>query len=335
MLSTLRHETGGGMQQLLTIGGGSGQFSLLSGLRDLSGVRITAVVAMTDSGGSTGRLRDELGALPPGDVLKCVLALSPHREIARHILLKRFSKAKRLRGHNAGNMLLTFLSSYSGSFAEGVSALAEILEAKGVILPVTTDNATLVAELTDGSRIFGEGAIDVPRGTQREKIRDVFLVPRNSGTVKVHPPVLAAIEAADAVIIGPGDLYTSILPNLIVPGVAEALCSTEARLVYVVNIMTKFGETHQFRARDFLGKLEAVIGRPVDITIYNHRKPNRRLLSRYRKQQAEFVQIHNEDGWWEGRRLLRADMLETAGGVVRHDPEKLAAIIAEHILGRG
>jgi uncharacterized cofD-like protein len=322
------------MQQLVTIGGGSGQFSLLSGLRDLSGVRITAVVAMTDSGGSTGRLRDELGALPPGDVLKCILALSPHREIARHILLKRFSKAKRLRGHNAGNMLLTFLSSYSGSFAEGVSALAEILEARGVILPVTTDNATLVAELTDGSRIFGEGAIDVPRGTQREKIRDVFLVPRNSGTVKVHPPVLAAIEAADAVVIGPGDLYTSILPNLIVPGVAEALRTAGTRLVYVVNIMTKFGETHQFRARDFLVKLEAVIGRPVDVVIYNHRRPDGRVLARYRKQQAEFVQIQNEDGWWDGRRLLCADILETAGGVVRHDPTKLAAIIAEHILGR-
>lgn len=322
------------MQQLVTIGGGSGQFSLLSGLRDLSGLRITAVVAMTDSGGSTGRLRDELGVLPPGDVLKCILALSPHREIARHILLKRFSKAKRLRGHNAGNMLLTFLSSYSGSFAEGVSALAEILEARGVILPVTTDNATLVAELTDGSRIFGEGAIDVPRGTQREKIRDVFLVPRNSGTVEVHPPVLSAIEAADAVVIGPGDLYTSILPNLIVPGVADALRTAGTRLVYVVNIMTKFGETHQFRARDFLVKLESVIGRPVDIVIYNHRRPDSRVLARYRKQQAEFVQIQNEDGWWDGRRLLRADILETAGGVVRHDPAKLAAIIAERILGR-
>jgi uncharacterized cofD-like protein len=320
------------LKRLLTIGGGSGQFSLLSGLRDLPGVRITAVVAMTDSGGSTGRLRDELGALPPGDVLKCLLALSPHREIARRILLKRFSGVERLRGHNAGNMLLTMLSWYSGSFAEGVSALAEILEARGVILPVTTDNATLVAELTDGSRIFGEGAIDVPRGTQREKIRDVFLVPRNSGTIAVHPPVLAAIEAADAVIIGPGDLYTSVLPNLIVPGVAAALRDTRARLVYVLNIMTKFGETHQFRARDFVTRLEGVISRPMDLVVYNERRPSPEVLERYRRQQADFVTLENADGWWDGRSLVRADLIDSAGGVARHDPEKLASLIREVLL---
>jgi uncharacterized cofD-like protein len=320
------------LKRLLTIGGGSGQFSLLSGLRDLPGVRITAVVAMTDSGGSTGRLRDELGALPPGDVLKCLLALSPHREIARRILLKRFSGVERLRGHNAGNMLLTMLSWYSGSFAEGVSALTEILEARGAILPVTTDNATLVAELTDGSRIFGEGAIDVPRGTQREKIRDVFLVPRNSGSIAVHPPVLTAIESADAVIIGPGDLYTSILPNLIVPGVAEALCRTRARLVYVLNIMTKFGETHQFRARDFVTKLEAVLSRSIDLVVYNPHRPAPDVLERYRRQQADFVTLENADGWWDRRHLVCADLIDTAGRVARHDPEKLASLIRETIL---
>jgi uncharacterized cofD-like protein len=320
------------VKHLVTIGGGSGQFSLLSGLRDLPDTRITAVVAMTDSGGSTGRLRDELGALPPGDVLKCLLALSPHREIARQILLKRFSRVERLRGHNAGNMLLTMLSWYSGSFAEGVSALAEILEARGEILPVTTDNATLVAELTDGSRIFGEGAIDVPRGTQREKIRDVFLVPRNSGTVKVHPPVLDAVQRADAVIIGPGDLFTSILPNLIVPGVGAALRSTAARLVYVVNIMTKFGETHQFRARDFVIKLEAVIGRPIDLVVCNRKAPGREVLARYQGQQADWVRLENEDGWWDSRRPATADLIDTAGGVARHDPAKLAKLISDRVL---
>ncbi len=332
MAAFLAHSKGGTVPRLVTIGGGSGQFSLLSGLRDLSGAQITAVVAMTDSGGSTGRLRDELGALPPGDVLKCILALSPHREIARRIFLKRFACVERLRGHNAGNMLLTMLSWYSGSFAEGVSALAEILEARGEILPVTTDNATLVAELTDGSRIFGEGAIDVPRGARREKIRDVFLVPRNSGSIAVHPPVLAAIAAADAVVLGPGDLYTSILPNLIVPGVAQALCRSRARLVYVVNIMTKFGETHQFRARDFVTRLEEVICRPFDLVVCNDRKPDRAVLARYRRQQADFVRIDDKDGWWDERRVAAADLIDTAGGVARHDPEKLAALILEYVL---
>ncbi|MCJ7541844.1 MAG: 2-phospho-L-lactate transferase CofD family protein, partial [Desulfobacterales bacterium] len=151
-------------KKILTIGGGSGQFALLSGLRDIENIAITSVVSMLDSGGSTGRLRDELGILPPGDVLKCILALSPYRDIARMILLKRFINDRRLQGHTAGNMLLTMLSRYTGSFPRGVQALAEILDVKGIILPVTVENATLVAELTDGSRIFGERAIDIPRG---------------------------------------------------------------------------------------------------------------------------------------------------------------------------
>ncbi len=142
-------------KKIVTIGGGSGQFALLTGLRELDDLDITAVVAMVDSGGSTGRLRDELGALPPGDILKCILALSPHGDIARSILLKRFAKDRRLQGHNAGNMLLTMLSHYTGSFPAGINALAEILDTRGTILPVTIDRATLVAELTDGSKIFG------------------------------------------------------------------------------------------------------------------------------------------------------------------------------------
>ena len=137
----------------VTIGGGSGQFVLLSGLRTSGAFVVTSVVSMVDSGGSTGRLRGEYGILPPGDLLKCILALSPHQEFARYFLLKRFREDRRLRGHNAGNMLLTMLSRYTGSFTSGVQALAEILDARGRILPVTTDKATLVAELTDGSRI--------------------------------------------------------------------------------------------------------------------------------------------------------------------------------------
>ena len=195
----------------MTIGGGSGQFALLSGLRDLPNIAITAIVSMVDSGGSTGRLRDELGILPPGDILKCILALSPHGENSRTLLQKRFKKDRRLRGHNAGNMLLTMLSRYTGSFPTGVAALAEILDANGTILPVTTDQATLVAELTDGTRIYGERAIDMPRGNQREKIHDVFLVPHHNEAIRVFPPVVDAINDADYIILGPGDLFTSII----------------------------------------------------------------------------------------------------------------------------
>src|SRR6056297_1588175 len=184
------------MINITTIGGGSGQYILLSGLRDISDLDVTAVVSMVDSGGSTGRLRDEFGVLPPGDILKCALALSPFRESARSLLQKRFQNNDKLADHSVGNMLLTMLSQYCNDFAEGVRALGEVLETQGRVWPVTTDKATLVAELTDGSWLFGESAIDVPRGDQREKIKRTFLVPHHSESIKVYPEVLQAIKQA-------------------------------------------------------------------------------------------------------------------------------------------
>jgi uncharacterized cofD-like protein len=310
---------------IVTIGGGSGQFALLSGLRQLAGIRISAVVSMMDSGGSTGRLRDELGTLPPGDILKCILALSPHQEVARSIFQKRFKKDRRLKGHNAGNMLLTMLSRYTGSFPAGVQALAEILDVKGEILPVTIDRATLVAELTDGSRIYGESAIDTPRGHQRETIRDVYLVPHHSDTISVYPPVLRAIADADIVILGPGDLFTSIIPNLLVPGLREKLGEVSAPIYQVVNIMTKFGETNHFQACDFIATLESFTGRKITAAIVNNQRPDDRLLKLYRQQKSEFVDI----GFVEDScRIIAEDLLETSGDIIRHDPQKLANLIA-------
>ncbi|MDX1708557.1 MAG: gluconeogenesis factor YvcK family protein [Desulfobacterales bacterium] len=313
--------------KVTTIGGGSGQYALLSGLRDVAEIEITAIVSMVDSGGSTGRLRDELGILPPGDVLKCLLALSPQREIARTLLLRRFERDKRLMGHNAGNMLLTMLSRYTGSFPTGIQALGEILNVQGVILPVTTDRATLVAELTDGKRIFGESAIDVPRGGQASKIKDVYLVPHHSGDIKAYPPVIEAINAADYIIIGPGDLFTSILSNIVVPGVKTAIMQTKATIVYVLNIMTKYGETHNYTGIDFIRKLEEGIGRTVQIAICNRTQPQESILAQYRKQEAEFVEIINDQQFWQDRKLILADLLDTSGSIVRHDAKKLARLI--------
>jgi uncharacterized cofD-like protein len=312
---------------IVTIGGGSGQYALLSGLRDMADISIHAIVSMMDSGGSTGRLRDELGTLPPGDILKCVLALSPHQESARRLLQKRFRMDRRLEGHNAGNMLLTMLSRYTGSFPTGVRALAEILDARGTILPVTVDQATLVAQLTDGSRIYGESAIDMPRGHQREKIQDVFLVPHHTNAIRVYPPVVEAIEQADYIILGPGDLFTSIIPNLIVPGVSEAICSCSARTIYIVNIMTKFGETQNFKCSDFVRHLESFTGRKMDMVIYNGTRPEDDLRHRYADQKSEFVQQDLDDSFWTERKLYSADLVETGGRVIRHDSGKLARLL--------
>ncbi len=314
---------------VVTIGGGTGQFALLSGLRKLPSIHISAVVSMMDSGGSTGRLRDELGTLPPGDILKCILALSPHQETARAIFQKRFNRDRRLKGHNAGNMLLTMLSRYTGSFPAGVQALAEILDVKGAILPVTIDRATLVAELTDGSRIFGESAIDTPHGHHRKTIRDVYLVPHHSDAIAVYPPVLKAIDTADLIILGPGDLFTSIIPNLIVPGMREKLTAVTAPIYQVVNIMTKFGETNHFQACDFIATLESFTGRRITGAIVNNRRPDERLLSLYRKQKSDFVEVGYKG---DKCRLISEDLLETSGDFIRHNPEKLADVI-EKLIG--
>jgi len=314
-------------KKIVTIGGGSGQFALLSGLREIDDLDITAIVAMVDSGGSTGRLRDELGTLPPGDILKCILALSRHGDIARSILLKRFAKDRRLQGHNAGNMLLTMLSRYTGSFPAGINALAEILDTRGTILPVTIDRATLVAELTDGSRIFGEAAIDIPDVSQRAAIRDVYLVPHHSDSISVYPPVLDAIAKSETIIMGPGDLFTSILPNLIVPGIKEALQAATAKILFVVNIMTKFGETHNYAARDFAARLEDAMGRRLDGFVYNTRRPDKMILQRYQEQQARFVDIDESLDFWKNRTINAADLLDTTGGIARHDSKKLAALL--------
>lgn len=317
--------------RVVTIGGGSGQFALLSGLRSIKEFEITAIVSMVDSGGSTGRLRDELGTLPPGDILKCILALSPHRDIVRGLFLKRFSRDRRLMGHNAGNMLLTMLSRYTGSFPAGVNALAEILDTRGTILPVTIDRATLVAELTDGSRIYGEEAIDMPRGTQRERIKDVYLVPHHADSISVYPPVLDAVANADVIILGPGDLFTSIVPNLVVPKVKEAIRDAKAQLFFIVNIMTKFGETDAFSGREFVTQLENILERPFDGIVYNSRQPDPTVLESYQAQKAHFVDIDCNDDFWNRRHMISSDLLETSGGVVRHHSRKLAALIRRTI----
>jgi uncharacterized cofD-like protein len=223
------------------------------------------------------------------------------------------------------------LSRYTGNFPAGVAALAEILDVDGTILPVTLDRATLVAELTDGKRIYGEEAIDLPRGTQRERIRDVFLVPHHHSSISVYPPVLEAVEQADYIFIGPGDLFTSVIPNLIVPGVKEALQKTSGKIIFIINIMTKFGETHHFSGKDFVVKLEECIEQKVNGIIGNSTKPSKKKLDNYLEQKSDFVFIDPTDSFWNDRNLHLSDILDTNTMIVRHDSEKLVHIIKKII----
>ena len=313
--------------KILTIGGGSGQFALLSALRDIKGINITSVVSMFDNGGSTGRLRDELGILPPGDVLKCLVALSPIRDTAQKILLKRLNGYGKLQGHTPGNMLLTMLSHYTDSFLTAINTLSEILELENTVLPVTIDKATLVAVLSDGRKIYGESAIDIPTGEQRKKIKDMFLVPHHCNSISVYPPVVEAIESSDYIFIGPGDLFTSIIASLIVPGVREKIQKTKAKIIFILNIMTKFGETHGFRGYDFVKKLEDCLDRQVDGIIHNKKRPGKNLIERYLDEKSEFVELERSEKWIGNRVIYDGDLLDTSAQIARHDSTKLASFI--------
>lgn len=315
--------------RVVTIGGGSGQYALLSALRDLAGVEIAAIVSMADSGGSTGRLRDELGVLPPGDVLKCALALSKRRETYRALLLKRFTGG-RLKGHNAGNLLLTFLAQYAGSFPAGLDGLLEILEARGRVVPVTLSDVTLAADLANGERITGESAIDLVK-QKRPKIKQVRLLPNRDKRIKANPAAIKAIYEADFLILGPGDLFTSIIPNLLVPGLKKALREARGRLIYTLNIMTKYGETDGYTATAFVETIEKYAGRPVNLVLANNERPREPLLNRYRRENAEFVTAART-GRIGRRRAVKADLLNVRGNVIRHDAKKLAQALGK-ILG--
>jgi uncharacterized cofD-like protein len=309
--------------RVVTIGGGTGQFTLLSALQTLPNIEATAIVSMADSGGSSGRLRDELGALPPGDVLKALLALSElPEEVVRDLLLHRFSEGT-LRGHNAGNMLLTMLAQYTENFLTGVRGLSEILRIRGTVLPVTLGNITLRAELENGEIIVGETNIDIPKHDAALRIQRVWLEPN----APALPEAIAAIREADCLAIGPGDLYTSILPVLLVHGIREAISETRAKKAYICNIMTKDGETHGFRASDFVRAIEECLRLPLDAVICNTGTPPAKTLSRYEHESSELVQpdLQGPSG---SRKILGADLM-SEGELARHDPGKLATLLKE------
>ena len=245
--------------KIVSIGGGTGSYNLLSGLKHRD-CRLTAVVTTMDSGGSSGRLRDEFGHLPPGDLRQCLLALSPDDHsgmVLRGLFNYRFDKGNGLDGHSFGNLFLTALTEITGSAEQAIDEMGRLLNIKGRVLPVTLANADLCARLRDGSVIIGETNIDRRSAGSAAPIDYVYLEP---STAKVHPPTAAAIEEADAIVIGPGDLYTSIVPNLLVEGVTEALARCRGVRIYVCNLMTKPGESDGFKASDFIREVGKVPG---------------------------------------------------------------------------
>jgi uncharacterized cofD-like protein len=313
-------------RKVVTIGGGAGQSQVLAGLKrvkELKDLAVTAIVTAADSGGSSGRLRDEFGVHPWGDILRCIIGLSDAPGELRELFLYRFPGTGNLGQHTVGNIILTALNQVKGSPLEAVLALCQLLHVREMVLPVTEANVQLCARLEDGTIVRGEHNIDAPQYDPNLHIKEVWLEPPDCTPV---PGVLLAIATADLIVLGPGDLYTSILPNLLVPGVAQAISQARAKKVFVCSLMTKFGETHGFKASDFVSLIEAHLGTRLDFVICNTAAPNPEVIAKYRAEHALPVEVDLETAPGD-RQIIGADVLG-AGIRARHDPSKLGLLLA-------
>lgn len=318
---------------MVTIGGGTGTFVVLQGLKNRD-VNLSAIVTMTDSGGSTGRLRDQLGVLPPGDLRQALVALSDMPEMWRTLFTYRFTGGD-LEGHNFGNLFLTALERIKGSIEGAVEEASKLLDVEGQVIPITYTDCVLGAKYADGSTIEGEAIIDDAR-TKRPRIKFVYLVPPAS----VCPKAAEAIKAADYIIFGPGDIFTSIVPNFLVEGFAAALCESKAKKIYIVNLMTKLGQTDDFKASDHILEIERYSGCFLDYVLLNNHLPDDDIISWYKKtDNVDPVEDDLDKKYVTEAKIIRADMLEeslherTAAdkvkrSLIRHDPEKLGKILS-------
>lgn len=315
--------------RIVVIGGGTGTFVVLSALRNCKvPLHLTAIVTMADSGGSTGRLRDQYGVLPPGDIRRALVALSGASNTLRELFNYRFETGD-LKGHSFGNIFLSTLEKVTGNFGNAVKEAARVLNINGEVIPVTLDNINLCAELADGNIVRGETNIDIPRHDPTIPIKKVWLEPR----AQINPEARRAILAADMIVIGPGDLYTSLIPNLLVRGVAPAIKKSRAKKVYVCNLMTKSGETHGFKARDFLDVVEKHLGRGIlGWAIFNNKKPSASVLRKYEKEGSHFVSIAGLNGGPDKPRCIFADLLDS-GKFIRHNPRKKLAKVLLSFIG--
>jgi len=319
--------------KVVVIGGGTGTFVVLSGLKNYP-LDLTAIVTMMDSGGSTGRLRDQLGVLPPGDLRQALVALSSSEKIWRDLFTYRFD-AGDLDGHNFGNLFLSALEKITGSIETGLNLAHSILDTRGRVLPVTLDKCHLCVRLKDGTVVEGETFIDEVH-VARVPIESCFLKPH----AIPNPQALKAIEDADFIILGPGDLYTSLIPNLLVTGVAATLRMARAHKIYICNLMTKFGQTDGYTIRTHLNELKHYTGSDVATVFINSAKPNKDLLDWYFKSGDVLMVKDDLPKRSKTLKIVRKDFLSATKyekslsdrlkrSLIRHDSEKLAAALVD------
>lgn len=322
------------MKKVVTIGGGTGSFMLLSGLKKYP-IEISAIVSMADDGGSTGMLRDELGVLPPGDVRQCLVALSDSSETLRELMNYRFEEGG-LKGHNFGNLLLSALEKIEGGFTQGVAEAAKILNVRGAVIPVTHKDTNLYIKLKNGKLLEGEEQINHNFEIEKIGIARNYLKPK----AKANPEAIEKISEADLIVIGPGNHYCSIVPNFLVEGIADAIVGSKAKVVYNCNLANKKGHTENFSLDTYLESLgEYLPLSRIDFATFNATKPDAKLVKRYAEQHALLIRL-DETRKKRDFRIVRADLLSrmrpkysksdvTAPyrAFIRHDSDKLAKVL--------
>ncbi|MEK7160176.1 MAG: gluconeogenesis factor YvcK family protein [Patescibacteria group bacterium] len=314
---------------VVTIGGGTGSYASLMGLKKYP-IKLTAIVNMIDNGGSSGRLRDELGVLPPGDVRQCLVALAESSRLLRELFSYRFEEGG-LRGHSFGNIFLSTLEKQTGSMKKAIAEIGKILRIKGQVVPVTFTKSNLCVDLTDGKTIIGETHIDVlEKKEKRAKIVKAYLSP----VAKINQDAKTAILYADYILIGPGDLYTSIIPNLLINGLPVAIKKSKAKKIYVLNLMTKYGQTTNYKASEHVKVLERYLGKNVlDFILVNSKNPKKKALSWYEEYGEHPVEDNLKS---TNYKIIRKDLIkdvmvtkdksdELRRSIIRHDSKKLAS----------
>ncbi len=324
--------------RVVAIGGGTGLSMLLRGLKHYLARRrqetdrhpisdLAAIVTVTDDGGSSGRLRREYRVLPPGDIRNCMVALSQDEKLLGRLFQYRFDAGRGLRGHSFGNLFLTALSNVTGDFAEAVRVSSEVLAIRGRIFPATVENVSLEAVMTDGTTVLGETRI----ANSGKRIRRLHLRPRQ---VRPLPEVLEAIAHAGLILVGPGSLYTSILPNLLVSGVAEAIEASSATRVFIANLMTQPGETEGYSLADHVRAIYSHTRRKLfDWVVASNQPVSADVVRRYRAQGAEPVRVDLARLQRLGLRCLLDGLMEEHV-VVRHNAARLSRLLVEEFIER-
>jgi len=315
-------------KRVVVIGGGTGSFQILSGLREHHPhLALQSVVTTFDSGGDSGELRDAYGVLPPGDLRRCLVALSEESLTLRQMFSYRFDGDGPLEGRNFGNLMILVASKVHGSERVGLAAIAKLLKIRGEVLPVSWDHSTLVADLEDGERLVGEGVIDrrgreLERNTALSPIRSIHLEPPASP----NSDALAAIAAADVICLAPGDIFTSILPSLLVVG--NAVRQSHAPLVSILNLMSRHGETDGWSGARHIEEISRALGRRPDAVLVSAGPLPQDLLDQYEGEASEPVELDLEESIFDELLVHPADLIATEG-VIRHDPERTAKALSE------